>query len=114
MTTLDASAAAGRRADPWHATVLDSIGETPLIRVDEVWVKLEFFNPSGSIKARIAKYMIEKAEIEGLLNPRPLRRRRLHRGVLQPPTAALHPRLPHPTRSVHRPPNRSIRCMINN
>lgn len=69
MSTLDTSAAAGRRADPWHATVLDSIGDTPLIRVDGIWVKLEFLNPSGSIKARIAKYMIEKAETEGLLRP---------------------------------------------
>lgn len=51
------------------ATVLDAIGDTPLIRVDDVWVKLEYLNPSGSIKARIAKYMIERAEHEGLLRP---------------------------------------------
>ena len=69
MSTLDTSAAADTRADPWHATVLDSIGDTPLIRVDGIWVKLEFLNPSGSIKARIAKYMIEKAEAAGLLHP---------------------------------------------
>jgi cysteine synthase A len=55
--------------DPWHATVLDAIGQTPLIRVDDIWVKLEFLNPSGSIKARIAKYMIERAEADGLLHP---------------------------------------------
>ena len=55
--------------DPWTATVLDAIGDTPLIRVDGIWVKLEFLNPSGSIKARIAKYMIERAEREGLLRP---------------------------------------------
>jgi putative transposase len=41
--------------------------------------------------------------------PRPVRRRRVHRGVLQPPTAALHPRLPHPVRSTHRPPTSSNR-----
>jgi cysteine synthase A len=52
-----------------HGTVLDAIGNTPLIRVDGIWVKLEFLNPSGSIKARIAKYMIERAEDEGLLRP---------------------------------------------
>ncbi len=70
MTILDSSTgAAARRADPWRATILDSIGDTPLIRVDGVWVKLEFLNPSGSIKARIAKYLIEKAEAEGLLQP---------------------------------------------
>ena len=50
-------------------SILDSIGNTPLIRVDDIWVKLEFLNPSGSIKARIAKYMIERAEAEGLLQP---------------------------------------------
>ena len=33
------------------------------------YVKLKYLNPSGSIKARIAKYMIERAEREGL--PRP-------------------------------------------
>jgi len=55
--------------DPWRATVLSGIGNTPLVRVDDVWVKLEFLNPSGSIKARIATYMIEKAEREGLLRP---------------------------------------------
>lgn len=51
-----------------HDSVLDAIGNTPLVRVDGIWVKLEYLNPSGSIKARIAKYMIEKAEAEGLLN----------------------------------------------
>ncbi len=50
-------------------TILDAIGNTPLIMVDGIWVKLEHLNPSGSIKARIAKYMIERAEREGLLRP---------------------------------------------
>lgn len=50
-------------------SILDAIGDTPLIRIDGVWVKLEFLNPSGSIKARIAKFMIEKAEALGLLQP---------------------------------------------
>jgi len=48
-------------------TVLDAIGDTPLVRVDGIWVKLEYLNPSGSIKARIARYIIERAEREGLL-----------------------------------------------
>ena len=70
MTVLDSSTGSTvRPVDPWHATIPDSIGDTPLIRVDGVWVKLEFLNPSGSIKARIAKYLIEKAEAEGLLQP---------------------------------------------
>jgi cysteine synthase A len=51
------------------ATVLDAIGDTPLVKVEGVWVKLEYLNPSGSIKARIAKYIIERAEREGLLRP---------------------------------------------
>jgi cysteine synthase len=50
-------------------TVLDAIGNTPLVEVDGVWLKLEYLNPSGSIKARLAKYMIERAEDEGLLQP---------------------------------------------
>ena len=54
---------------PGGGTILDAIGNTPLIMVDGIWVKLEHLNPSGSIKARIAKYMIERAEREGLLRP---------------------------------------------
>ena len=59
--------AAGLR--PPGGTILDAIGNTPLIMVDGIWAKLEYLNPSGSIKARIAKYMIERAEREGLLRP---------------------------------------------
>jgi len=51
------------------ATVLDAIGSTPLIKIDGVWAKLEYLNPSGSIKARMARYIIERAEREGLLHP---------------------------------------------
>jgi cysteine synthase A len=51
------------------ATVLDAIGSTPLIEVDGIWLKLEYLNPSGSIKARMARYIIERAEREGLLKP---------------------------------------------
>ena len=50
-------------------TILSAIGDTPLLRVDDIWVKLEYLNPSGSIKARIARYIIERAEREGLLHP---------------------------------------------
>jgi cysteine synthase A len=49
--------------------VLDAIGKTPLVELEGVYAKLEYLNPSGSIKARIAKYMVEKAESEGLLKP---------------------------------------------
>jgi cysteine synthase A len=49
------------------SSVLDAIGDTPLLNLDGIWVKLEFLNPSGSIKARIARYIVERAEREGLL-----------------------------------------------
>jgi cysteine synthase A len=50
-------------------SILDAVGDTPLLEIEGVYCKCEFLNPSGSIKARIAKYMIEKAEEEGLLSP---------------------------------------------
>lgn len=50
-------------------SILDAIGNTPLIQIEGIWVKMEYLNPSGSIKARIAKYMVERAEQEGLLKP---------------------------------------------
>lgn len=48
-------------------SILDFIGNTPLIEIDGVFVKLEYLNPSGSVKDRIAKYIIEKAEQAGKL-----------------------------------------------
>lgn len=48
-------------------SILDAIGDTPMLQIDGVYCKLEYLNPSGSVKARIAKYMIERAEDEGLL-----------------------------------------------
>jgi len=57
--------------------VLDSIGKTPVVRVErmvtpemaEVWVKLEANNPTGSYKDRMALAMIEGAERDGRLSP---------------------------------------------
>lgn len=50
--------------------ILDCIGNTPLMDLgDGIIAKAEFFNPSGSIKARMALYMVERAEREGLLKP---------------------------------------------
>ncbi|MAM35400.1 MAG: pyridoxal-5-phosphate-dependent protein subunit beta [Micavibrio sp.] len=52
------------------SSILDAIGNTPLLSIgDGVFAKAEFLNPSGSIKARMAKFLIEKAEDEGLLKP---------------------------------------------
>ena len=43
-------------------SVLDAIGNTPLIKIDNVYAKLESVNPSGSIKDRVALEIIEAAE----------------------------------------------------
>jgi cysteine synthase A len=52
--------------------ILECIGSTPLIRLQKlnpsVFAKAEFLNPGGSIKDRVAKYLIEEAEREGILN----------------------------------------------
>lgn len=55
------------RAPLQVGSVLDAIGDTPLVRIEGVWAKLEYLNPSGSVKARLAKHLIERAEREGLL-----------------------------------------------
>jgi cysteine synthase len=57
--------------------VLSAIGDTPLVRLRalapangaELWVKLEYTNPTGSMKDRMALSMIEGAERDGLLEP---------------------------------------------
>lgn len=53
-------------------SVLQTIGNTPLIRLrrissGNVFVKADFLNPGGSVKDRVAKYIIEAAEKEGKL-----------------------------------------------
>jgi len=60
---------------PWHHDVLAAIGHTPLVKLNKVvrpddatvLVKLEYLNPGGSIKDRMALHIIEKAEKAGLL-----------------------------------------------
>ncbi len=55
---------------PIIGNVLDTIGNTPMIELEDgIFAKCEFMNPSGSIKARMAKFMVEKAEEQGLLKP---------------------------------------------
>ncbi|MHA6644456.1 PLP-dependent cysteine synthase family protein [Mesorhizobium sp. A623] len=55
---------------PIRTSVLACIGNTPLVTLSPgVYAKAEYFNPSGSIKARMANYMIERAEAEGLIKP---------------------------------------------
>jgi|TARA_Y100000310_G_scaffold68970_2_gene64299 cysteine synthase A len=48
-------------------TILDAIGNTPLLTIEGINVKLEHLNPSGSIKDRIAKFIVNKAEKSGKL-----------------------------------------------
>jgi cysteine synthase len=55
--------------DGLSESILEAIGNTPMLEVEGTYCKLEYLNPSGSIKARIAKYMVERAEDEGLLRP---------------------------------------------
>ena len=58
-------------------SILDAIGNTPLVRLRhctpangaELWLKLEYLNPTGSMKDRMALAMIEGAERDGLLAP---------------------------------------------
>ena len=60
-----------------YQSVTELIGKTPLLEARnfskakninaKILVKLEYFNPAGSVKDRIAKAMIEKAEREGIL-----------------------------------------------
>jgi len=58
-------------------SVLESIGNTPLLEMNiehenqkyHLFTKLEFMNPTGSVKDRIAKYIIEQAEKRGEIKP---------------------------------------------
>ena len=50
-------------------SILERIGNTPLLNIENILVKQEQLNPSGSIKDRIAKYIIEKAEKTKQLKP---------------------------------------------
>ena len=59
--------------------ITDLIGGTPLLRLTNynrlnslgavIYGKLEYFNPAGSVKDRIAKAMIDDAEAKGILKP---------------------------------------------
>ena len=61
----------------WSDSILDTIGNTPLVRFLRLGAdlpctllaKVEFFNPGGSVKDRIGLAMIEDAEAKGLLKP---------------------------------------------
>jgi cystathionine beta-synthase len=60
-----------------YNSVLEAIGRTPLIRLNNItrgikstiYAKVEFLNPGGSVKDRVALAMVEAAERDGLLKP---------------------------------------------
>ncbi len=62
-----------------YETITDLIGKTPLLHLKHfeereklgatVYAKLEYFNPAGSVKDRIAKAMLDDAEAKGVLKP---------------------------------------------
>ena len=60
-----------------YDNILQTIGQTPTVQLhhfdrgqaDSLWVKLESFNPGGSVKDRPALNMIEDAEARGILKP---------------------------------------------
>jgi cysteine synthase A len=49
--------------------LLGLIGNTPLRHIDDVWVKLECSNPGGSVKDRVAKFILARARERGDLQP---------------------------------------------
>lgn len=61
----------------WYENILGTVGHTPLVRLNRIGAdlpclllgKVEFFNPGGSVKDRIALAMVEIAEREGQLHP---------------------------------------------
>lgn len=61
----------------YYESMQDLIGNTPLVKLGHIdlpegvnlYAKLELFNPAGSVKDRIGKYMIEAAEKKGTLRP---------------------------------------------
>jgi cysteine synthase B len=60
-----------------YGDVVEAIGNTPLVELRSlrpkhgvrIWAKLESYNPTGSVKDRVARSMIERAEQEGLIAP---------------------------------------------
>src|SRR4249920_26973 len=60
-----------------YGDILEAIGHTPLVEIPRmspnpdvhIFAKLEMLNPTGSVKDRVAKYLIEDLEARGLLGP---------------------------------------------
>ena len=60
-----------------YESILDAVGHTPLVAIPRmspnprvrIYAKLEMYNPTGSVKDRVAKYLVEDLERRGLLHP---------------------------------------------
>ena len=59
-----------------YQNILETIGDTPVVKLNrlappgvDVYVKVESFNPMGSVKDRMARAIIEDAERSGALKP---------------------------------------------
>src|SRR5271167_1362298 len=60
-----------------YGDIVQSIGNTPLVELPRlspkpgvhIWAKLESHNPTGSVKDRVARALIEDAELKGLIGP---------------------------------------------
>ena len=74
---LDRPAALGAAAGASYSSIIDAIGHTPLVEISRLspspnvrlFAKLEMTNPTGSVKDRVAKYLIEDLETSGRLAP---------------------------------------------
>ena len=81
MTTADDIHARAHDAVERHGgryeSILDAVGHTPLVAIPRmspnprvrIYAKLEMYNPTGSVKDRAAKYLVEDLERRGLLQP---------------------------------------------
>ena len=73
----DAQLPSHLRSPLWQSDVLETVGTTPLVKLRhmspsphvELWVKMEMLNPSGAVKDRIVRHIIQDAEQRGLLKP---------------------------------------------
>jgi cystathionine beta-synthase len=77
LSPMDTTTLRERPRERVFSSLSAAVGNTPLVRLNravtapgvEVWAKLEFTNPMGSVKDRIARAMIEAALADGRLRP---------------------------------------------
>ena len=60
-----------------YSNILETVGNTPIVKLNKIgpkdvniYVKIESFNPMGSVKDRLARNVIEQAELDGTLKPK--------------------------------------------